>query len=123
MWRGKDVVYNILGYLVFVVPIEMPFIAYREPSSGGVQLPPRNPPRWGGARPPLKPPLRCASTKRTSCLQKFRGGVLWLVDAGGIVVVEMPLWVTSKTMQVDWAIHYRQKLIKKMEIWQKSQWG
>ena len=34
MWRGKDVVYNILGYLVFAVPIEMPFIAYREPRGG-----------------------------------------------------------------------------------------
>ena len=31
----------------------------------------------------------------------------------GIVVVEMQLWVTSKTMQVDWAIHYVQSLIKK----------
>ena len=35
MWRGKDVVYNILGCLVFAVPIEMPFIAYREPRGGG----------------------------------------------------------------------------------------
>ena len=56
MWRGKDVVYNILGYLVFAVPIEMPFIAYREPPSGGVQLPPRTPPRGGGETPPPQPP-------------------------------------------------------------------
>ena len=30
MWRGKDAVYNILGHLVFVVPNELPIIAYRE---------------------------------------------------------------------------------------------
>ena len=30
----------------------------------------------------------------------------------GIVVVEMQLGITSKTMQVDWAIHYKQSLIK-----------
>ena len=42
MWRGKDVVYNILGYLVFVMPIEMPFIAYHEP--------------WGGSGAPPEPP-------------------------------------------------------------------
>ena len=41
---------------------------------------------------------------------------------GVIVVVEMQLGVTSKTMQVEWAIHYRQSLIKKMKIGQKSQW-
>ena len=26
--------YNILGYLIFAVAIEMPFIAYREPRGG-----------------------------------------------------------------------------------------
>ena len=30
-------------------------------------------------------------------------------------MVEMQLWVTSKTMQVDWAMHYVQSLIKKKE--------
>ena len=34
MWRGRDAVYNILGYLMFVVAIGMPFIAYREPRGG-----------------------------------------------------------------------------------------
>ena len=40
MWRGKDVLFNVLGYLVFGVPIKMHPIAYREP--------------WG-AYPPLDP--------------------------------------------------------------------
>ena len=35
MWRCKDVVYNVLGYLVFAMPTGMPFIAYRELPSGG----------------------------------------------------------------------------------------
>ena len=57
---------NVLGYLVFVVPIEMPFIAYREPG-GGTCCPPR-PPLDGGDPPPKTPPLRWAPTRRTSCL-------------------------------------------------------
>ena len=45
MWRGKDAVYNILGHLVFVVPNELPIIAYRElPSGGVVTNPPLTPP-------------------------------------------------------------------------------
>ena len=82
MWRGKDAVYNILGHLVFVVSVEMPCIAYRELPSGGVVTTPPDPPTAGGvypphhhpqhgggaAPPPLNPPLRCASTRRASCL-------------------------------------------------------
>ena len=30
MWRGKDVFSNVLGYLVFGVPITMHLIAYHE---------------------------------------------------------------------------------------------
>ena len=105
MWRGKDVVYNILGYLVLAVPIEMPFIAYREPP-GGLSSPP--------GHPLTPPPLCCALTRRTSYMQKLMGWVLWLTGVGGVVVVvEMQLWVTSKTIQVDRAIHYRQSLIKR----------
>ena len=40
MWRGKDIVYNILGYLVFAMPIDMPFIVYREPRGGTTTPPP-----------------------------------------------------------------------------------
>ena len=49
---------------------------------------------------------------------------MWLPNAGGvIVVVEMQLWVTSKTMQVKWAKHYRQSLIKqKDEDFAKVTW-
>ena len=57
MWRGKDVVYNILGHLVFVVPNELPVIAYRElPSGGGNQYPPGPPHGRGGIPPPTNPP-------------------------------------------------------------------
>ena len=54
MWRGKDAMYNILGHLVFVVPNELPVIAYRELPSGGVILliTPPNPPTAGGVYPP-----------------------------------------------------------------------
>ena len=70
MWRGKDAVYNILGRLVFVVPNELPVIAYRELPSGGLINTPPDPPMARGVYPPppLKPPLRCASTRRASCL-------------------------------------------------------
>ena len=51
MWRGKDVVCNILGHLVFVVPNELLVVAYRELPSGGYSLPPRTPPRQGGHTP------------------------------------------------------------------------
>ena len=44
------------------------------------------------------------------------GWVLWLVDAGGIVVAKMQLWVTSKTIQVEWATHCVQSLIKKLNF-------
>ena len=70
MWRGTDAVYNILGHLVFAVPVEMPCIAYREPpfrggsqyppdppTAGGVYPPPTTPPNMGvGLRPPPQPP-------------------------------------------------------------------
>ena len=39
MWRGKDAVYNILGHVVFVVPNELPVIAYRELPYGGYHPP------------------------------------------------------------------------------------
>ena len=51
MWRGKNAVYNILGHLVFVVPNELPVIAYRELPSGGVVNTPRDPPMAGGVYP------------------------------------------------------------------------
>ena len=51
MWRGKDVLYNVLGYLVFGVPIKMHPIVYREPHWFGEG--------WGTARP-LTPPPRAA---------------------------------------------------------------
>ena len=34
MWKGKDVMYNILGYLMLRVPVSMHPIAYREPYQG-----------------------------------------------------------------------------------------
>ena len=74
MWRGRAVVYNILGYLVFAVHIEMPFIVYREPR-GGPHGPPGSPIEVGGIPPP-QPPMRCASTRHASCLQKLLGWVL-----------------------------------------------
>ena len=87
MWRDRAAEYNILGYLVFAVAVEMPFIAYREPPPpGGYNYPPG---------PPLNPPLRCAPTRRTSYLPKLMGWVLWIAHAGGGVLVEMPLWLTS----------------------------
>ena len=105
IWRGKDVVYNILGYLVFAVPIEMPFIAYREPRWGWAAPP--DPPRWGGGHPPLNPPFAMRAYQAHKLLAKAHGvGVVVSIDAGGIVVVKIQLWITSKTMQVDWAIHY-----------------
>ena len=92
---------------MFVVSIEMSFIAYREPPSGGYNYPPGTPPKVGGILPSLNPPLQCASTRRTSSMRKLMGWVLRVASAGGVVVVEMQLGVTSKTMRVDWAIHYR----------------
>ena len=68
MWRGKNAVYNILGHLVFVVPNELPVIAYCELPSGGVVTTPPDPPTAGGVYPPHPTPLRCASTRRASCL-------------------------------------------------------
>ena len=56
MWRGKDAVYNILGHLVFVVPNELPIIAYRELPSKGVANTPPDPPTAGGLDPPPPPP-------------------------------------------------------------------
>ena len=41
MWRGKDVSYNVLGYLVFGVPIKVHPIAYRV--GGGGTAPPQTP--------------------------------------------------------------------------------
>ena len=49
MWRGKGVFSNVLGYLVFGVPITMHLIVYRE--RWGALSPPR-PPRWGGGKSP-----------------------------------------------------------------------
>ena len=53
--------------------------------------------------------------------------MLWLAHVGGVLlVVEMQLGVTSKTMQVDWAIHYKQSLIQKIgnlakvTVWRKT---
>ena len=37
------------------------------------------------------------------------------VCAGGVIVLELQLGVTSKTMQVKWATHYVQSLIKNDE--------
>ena len=51
MWRAKDVVYNIRGYFMFAVPIEMPFIAYRE-QRGASSAPPQPPPKLGGGAAP-----------------------------------------------------------------------
>ena len=52
MWRGTDAVYNILGHLVFVIPNELPIIAYREPPfRGGSHYPP-GPPQGRGSIPP-----------------------------------------------------------------------
>ena len=56
MWRGKDAVYNILGHLVFVVPNELPIIAYRELPSGGQPCTPPDPPTAGGLYPPPPTP-------------------------------------------------------------------
>ena len=53
MWRGKDVAHNILGYLVFAMYIETPFIAYREPRGGAAPGPPLE---VGGDPPPSSPP-------------------------------------------------------------------
>ena len=50
------------------------------------------------------------------------GRALWLVDASGIVVVEMQLWVTSKTMQVEWATHCVQNLIKNGNLAKITTW-
>ena len=64
--RGaRDVVYTILGYLVFAVAVEMPFIAYREPPPpGGYNYPPDPPHKQGGgAALPPQPPLQCAPTR------------------------------------------------------------
>ena len=73
--------------------------------------------------PPSNPPLPCEPTKHASCLRNLMGWVLWIAHATGVVVVGMPLWVTSGTMQVDWAIHYRQSLIKKIGILAKVTMG
>ena len=42
--------------------------------------------------------------------------MLWVACTGGLVVVEIPLWGTSKTMRVNWAIHYRQSLSKRSKL-------
>ena len=39
-----------------------------------------------------------------------------MAHACGGVVVEMPRWVTSKTMRINWAIHYRQRLSKRSKL-------
>ena len=48
--------YNILGCLVFAVPVAMPCIPYRELPSGGVVNTPPDPPTAGGVYPPTTTP-------------------------------------------------------------------
>ena len=69
MWRGKDVVYNILGYLMFAVPIEMPFIAYHEPR-GASSAPPQPPQAWGWGGPPYNARLLSV---RAACQSSWGG--------------------------------------------------
>ena len=98
MWRGKDVVYNIQGHLVFVVPNELLVIAYRElPSGGVIDYPPGPPhgrgvippptttPQHGGgaAPPPLNPPCSaCLSGVRAVCEILGGGCCSWYVLLG-----------------------------------------
>ena len=74
MWRGKDVMYNVLGYLVFAIPSEMPFIAYREPQ-GGPLLPPRTPLDGRGQPhpPPSTPPPVVCTYQACELLAKTPG--------------------------------------------------
>ena len=133
MWRGKDVVYNILGCLVFAMAIEMPFIAYREPPfRGDTATPPDPPKRWGGSypitphlgvglRPPPQPPPAMRVYQSCELFAKAHGvGVVVVYAWWGVVAVDIPLWVTSKTMQVEWATQCLQSLMKKKtENWAK----
>ena len=93
------------------------------PPLGGYNLPPQTPSRGGGDPPPSTPPLRCAPTKRVSCLQKLMGWVLWIAHASGIVVVGMPLWLTSTNNASRLGYTLQTESHKTMKNWQKSQWG
>ena len=101
MWRDKDAGYNILGYLMFAVAIEMPFIAYREPR-GGQQQPPRTPLEVGGI-PHLTPPCEARLPGVRVVCKSSWGGCCGCMCWWGVVVVDIPLGVTAKTMQVEWA--------------------
>ena len=57
--------------------------------SPGGALPPPDPLDGGGGKGGA--PLQCVSTRRTSCLRKLMGWVLWLTSVGGVLVVEMQL--------------------------------
>ena len=73
MWRGKDVLTNVLGYLVFGVPIKMHPIVYRKPRGG---LSPPRPPRWWGgnaAPPPQTSPLAAHTYQTYELLAKAHG--------------------------------------------------
>ena len=97
MWRCKDVVYNILGYLVFAMPTRMPFIAYREPRGG----PPGPPHKQGGggcAPPPSAPPAMHVYQTCELFAKAHGVGIVVVYVGGVIVVVDMPLWVTSHAM-------------------------
>ena len=71
MWRGEDVVYNVLGCLVLGMAIEMPPIAYREPQGGNSAH--LDSPRWWGGIPP---PPAVWTYQAYELLRKFMGWVL-----------------------------------------------
>ena len=65
----------------------------------------------GGAPPPdppSPPPPAMRIYQACELFSKAPGVGVVIASASGVVVVlEMQLGVTSKTMQVDWAIHYK----------------
>ena len=83
---------------------------------GGHLAAPPDPPSWGGTPPPQHPPTVHAYQAHELFAKAHGVGVVVFVDVGGIAVVKIQLWVTSKTMQVDWAIHYKQSLRKRWQF-------
>ena len=112
MCRGKDVVYNVLGYLVFAVLSEMPFIAYREPPSGGVPCTPPDPP---STPPAVRTYQACELLAKTHGVG-FVDSTCWWGRCGGNATMG---YIKNNASRLGYTL--RTKFHKRMKIWQKSQ--